>query len=232
MRISLPKNSALAVAAVAALALSLTACNGDDKASSSASADTSASSSASGDSDQSASPTAGSGSGSGGSSAASGSNSGSSPGSGKGSGSGSGSGKGVTSDPECALGTMSLSLSEGGSAYTEMLKATNTGASECTLTAAPTVTYPSASAALPTAGKAPQYPIRLRPGASAYAAIGLATQENAASHREKQLFIAQIGQDGHSTLNVPGPAGLLLGDNSSVTYWWDNSAKAMTDGEG
>ncbi|MEV5985023.1 DUF4232 domain-containing protein [Streptomyces sp. NPDC052051] len=235
MRTSLPKNSALAVAAVAALALSLTACNGDDDASSSASAGAATATSAvSGGSDQSTSPTAGSGSAGSSAAADSGSGSGAKEGSGDGSGSGSGEGTGhggITSDAECAVASMRLSLSEAGSSYTEMLQATNTGSAECTLTAAPTITYPEAPAALPTEGKGPQYPIRLAPGASAYSAIALDTENNAASHREKQLFIAQIGQDGHVTLDTPG-VGLLLGDKSSVTYWWDTSAKAMTDGEG
>ncbi|MCN9240293.1 DUF4232 domain-containing protein [Streptomyces sp. RY43-2] len=233
MRTSLPKNSALAVAAVAALALSLTACNGDDDASSSASAGaTAATSSVSGGSDQSASPTAGSGSGGSSDSSGSSSGSGSKEGSGDGAGADEGTGHGgITSDAECELASMRLSFSEAGSSYTEMLQATNTGSAECTLTAAPTITYPDAPAALPTEGKGPQYPIRLAPGASAYSAIGLDTDNNAASHREKQLFIAQIGQDGHVTVDTPG-VGLLLGDKSSVTYWWDTSAKAMTDGEG
>ncbi|NLU68302.1 DUF4232 domain-containing protein [Streptomyces sp. HNM0574] len=133
----------------------------------------------------------------------------------------------------CTVGKVAVGLQEtGGSAPVVLLKATNNGSARCDLYGHPFVGHPDAQSPLPAGGGTPQSVVSLEPGASAYASLGLAEGEGADVHREKRLTVELADREGQGTgataeVTSPGPAGLALGEDSTVSYWNDTLEGAM-----
>ncbi|MEV0317395.1 DUF4232 domain-containing protein [Streptomyces sp. NPDC050658] len=218
MRTTARKNTGIALAAVAALALSLTACGGDGDGGEGKASGSSASS------DTAGTTSGGTGEGT----------SGGGAGEGK-SGGGSTVAVAPAGDDDCTLSATKIVLQEsGGSAPVVLLKLTNNGDKSCSVFGAPFVADPTAGRNLPVAENTrPQSVVRVAPAGSAYASIGLASRDNDKTHRSKTLDVTLAtedgkGTDGHTTVNSPGPAGLLLDDSSQVTYWQSTSEDALS----
>ncbi|MEV5978709.1 DUF4232 domain-containing protein [Streptomyces sp. NPDC052114] len=140
---------------------------------------------------------------------------------------------GTPGEGDCRLGRMTVTLEEtGGALPAVLLKATNRSGEACTVHGAPFVADTTAGTDLRTIGSPPRSVVRVAPGRSAYAAIALATGEGAEDHRTKTVNITLATEDGegtrgHAAVRSPGPVGLALNTDSSVTYWHTTAARAQ-----
>ncbi|WP_055700457.1 DUF4232 domain-containing protein [Streptomyces silaceus] len=140
---------------------------------------------------------------------------------------------GTPAEGDCTLGRMTVTLEEtGGTLPAVVLKATNRSGEVCTVHGAPFVGDTTAGTDLRTTGSPPRSVIRIAPGRSAYAAIALATGQGAQDHRTKTVNITLATEDGkgtrgHAAVRSPGPVGLALNAESSVTYWHTTAAAAQ-----
>lgn len=144
-------------------------------------------------------------------------------GSGSQGGSNSGSDAGATDKP-CTTAGSKLSLERtGGTMPAITLRITNTGSTACNAYHAPLIGYPGAQAPL-AVGDKPQSVHRLLPGESTTATIALGSEDGSNPHREQQLTVTLQDANGaplsgRATVSAPAGAGLLLDDDSSVSYW-------------
>ncbi|WEV26457.1 DUF4232 domain-containing protein [Streptomyces sp. 71268] len=142
-----------------------------------------------------------------------------------GSDAGSGSEDGGPTDKPCTVADTQITLEHtGGTIPAITLKLTNTGSTACNAYHVPLVGYPNAQAPLAVGGDKPQAVRTVAPGESTTATIGLGSEDGSTPHREQRLTVTLVDADNHplsgqATVSAPAGAGLLLDDNSSVTYW-------------
>ncbi|MFF5719719.1 DUF4232 domain-containing protein [Streptomyces buecherae] len=132
---------------------------------------------------------------------------------------------GGPTDKPCTVADTQITLEHtGGTIPAITLKLTNTGSTACNAYHVPLVGYPNAQAPLAVGGDKPQAVRTVAPGESTTATIGLGSEDGSTPHREKQLTVTLVDADNHplsgeATVSAPAGAGLLLDDDSSVTYW-------------
>ncbi|MFE9885463.1 DUF4232 domain-containing protein [Streptomyces scopuliridis] len=114
-----------------------------------------------------------------------------------------------------------------------LLTVTNTGNKNCDAYYAPALRFDDAQAATQIIEDSkPQAVVTLAPGESAYAAIALGGP-GAPDIPVKQLTVHFMGRDNQGSVGSPSgpltlPAGTLIADNTSVTYWQRDMADALT----
>ncbi|MEU3958356.1 DUF4232 domain-containing protein [Streptomyces buecherae] len=132
---------------------------------------------------------------------------------------------GGPTDKPCTVADTQITLEHtGGTIPAITLKLTNTGSTACNAYHVPLIGYPDAQAPLAVGGDKPQAVRTVAPGESTTATIGLGSEDGSTPHREKQLTVTLVDADNHplsgeATVSAPAGAGLLLDDDSSVTYW-------------
>lgn len=132
---------------------------------------------------------------------------------------------GGPTDKPCTVADTQITLEHtGGTIPAITLKLTNTGSTACNAYHVPLIGYPNAQAPLAVGGDKPQAVRTVAPGESTTATIGLGSEDGSTPHREKQLTVTLVDADnqplsGEATVSAPAGAGLLLDDDSSVTYW-------------
>ncbi|MBC3983055.1 DUF4232 domain-containing protein [Streptomyces sp. AC536] len=132
---------------------------------------------------------------------------------------------GGPTDKPCTVADTRITLEHtGGTIPAITLKLTNTGSTACNAYHVPLIGYPDAQAPLAVGGDKPHAVRTVAPGESTTATIGLGSEDGSTPHREKQLTVTLVDADnqplsGEATVSAPAGAGLLLDDDSSVTYW-------------
>ncbi len=132
---------------------------------------------------------------------------------------------GGPTDKPCTVADTQITLEHtGGTIPAITLKLTNTGSTACNAYDVPLVGYPNAQAPLAVGGDKPQAVRTVAPGESTTATIGLGSEDGSTPHREQRLTVTLVDADNHplsgqATVSAPAGAGLLLDDDSSVTYW-------------
>ncbi|MFE2037253.1 DUF4232 domain-containing protein [Streptomyces scopuliridis] len=114
-----------------------------------------------------------------------------------------------------------------------LLTVTNAGGKNCDAYWAPALNFDDAQAATQIIEDSkPQAVVTLAPGESAYASIAL-NGDGSPDIPAKKLTVYFAGRDNQGSVGSPSgpltlPAGTLIADNTSVTYWQANMADALT----
>ncbi|MFF1836114.1 DUF4232 domain-containing protein [Streptomyces sp. NPDC058231] len=116
-----------------------------------------------------------------------------------------------------------------------LLTMTNTGSRTCYAYYAPKLRFDDAQAVFPILDDSkPQAVVTLQPGQSAYAAIGLAGEDDQKNlHKATRLGVHfssknPAGDTGTAPAELTLPADTYWGDNGFVTYWQTEMADALT----
>ncbi|MFE4373823.1 DUF4232 domain-containing protein [Streptomyces sp. NPDC056835] len=115
-----------------------------------------------------------------------------------------------------------------------LLTVTNTGGKNCDAYYAPLLRFDEAQAATQVnEDSQPQAVVTLAPGESAYASISLGGGDGSPTTPAKQLTVHFPGRDNQGSVGSPAgpitlPAGTVISDSASVTYWQANMADALT----